>query len=242
MKDQLSESYIQWAHHYFLRSSKLNGGASVVATTWIRSFGSVASQVEDYLESGHLTADAIPASMVHEIMELARWSYARFPVGDARRALIDTWSGLARVYGAADFGNREMDRLKMLTDWAEAIDALRYSGFPGLHRMAAGYQSERNRLDLAKLRPDLHDFMYVGLLLDLLKLYEPRPKPTRSSVVGKRRGVDTKKPPLSGSRRSAAAHEGGNVRLAKPSAEVLAAFELHGNWRDHWSNTLPEVA
>lgn len=242
MKDQLSESYIQWAHHYFLRSSNLNGGASVVATTWIRSFSAVAGQVQNYLESGHLAAEAFPTSLVHKIVELARWSYARFPVGDARRALTDTWGGLARVYGEADSrANREMDRLKMLTDWAEALEALRYSGFPGLHRMAAGYQSERRRLDLAKLRPGLHDFKYVGMLLDLLNLYEPRPKPTRTSVVEKQRGVDNKKLTVSRSGRSAATSERRYVRMAKPSAEVLA-IELHGNWRDHWSNTLPEVA
>lgn len=241
MKDQLSEPYIHWAHHYFLRSSNLNGGASVVATTWIRSFSAVAGQVQNYLESGHLTADVFPASLEHEIVELAQWSYARFPVGDARRALTDTWSGLARVYGAPDFANREMDRLKMLTDWAEAVEALRYTGFPGLHRMAAGYQSERRRLDLTKLRPGLHDFKYAGVLLDLLKLYEPRPRPTRTSAVEKRRGMNTNKPTVSRSGRNAAASDRGNFRLATPSAEVLA-IELHGNWRDHWSNTLPEVA
>ncbi|GAB5079654.1 hypothetical protein [Arthrobacter sp. AD-310] len=238
MKDQHSYTCIQWAHQRFLRSAKLNGGASTIAASWVWSFGKVAGQVHNYLESGHLRAEPLPASLVHEILGLAQSSYGRFPAGDVRRVLIDTWRGLAHVYGAADFGNREMDRLKMLTDWAEAIEALRYSGFPGLPGMVAAYGAERRRLDLTKLRPGLHNFKYVGVLLDLLKLYEPRPRPTCTSVVGKR--VDIKKPTASRSGRSAMARDGRSVRLAKPSTAV-PAIELHGNWRDHWSNTLPEM-
>lgn len=242
MKDQLSQSYVQWAHQRFLRSANLNGGASTVATTWIWSFGKVAGKVQNYLESGHVMAHTLPPALVQEILELAQSSYARFPEGDARRVLIDTWSGLAHVYGSAgSSANREMDRLVMLTDWAEAIEALRYSGFPGLRRMAAGYQAERRRLDLTKLRHDRHNFKYVGALLDLLKLYEPRPRPTRSATVAKRRGVDDRRPTVCRSGQSDATRDGRHVRGAKPLMGRLA-IELHGNWRDHWRNTLPELA
>jgi hypothetical protein len=143
MKDQLSQTCVQWAHQRFLRSAKLNGGASTVAASWVWSFGKVAGQVHNYLESGHLRAEPLSASLVHEILELAQDAYARFPEGDARRLLIDTWRGLAHVYGAAGSSeNREMDRLEMLTDWVIAIDELKYSGFPGLPRMAAACQAE----------------------------------------------------------------------------------------------------
>jgi hypothetical protein len=242
MKDQLSQSCIQWAHQNFLRSSNLNGGASTVATTSMWSFGTVAGEVQNYLESGHLVADILPASLVHDIMNLAQSSYARFPEGDARRVLIDTWSGLAHVYGTAgSSANREMDRLEMLTDWAEAIEALRYSGFPGLRRMAAGYQAERRRLDLTKLRHDLHDFKYVGALLDLLKLYEPRPRQTRAATVPKQRGVDNKKSTVCRSGHNDAIRDSRHDRMSKRSMETLAD-ELYGNWRDHWRNTLPQLA
>jgi hypothetical protein len=238
MKDQLSQSCIQWAHQYFLRSSNLNGGASAVATTWIWSFGKVTGEVQNYLESGHLVADTLPASLVHEILELARSSYTRFPMEDARRALIDTWVGLAHVYGAAGNSvNREMDRLEMLTDWAEAIEALRYSGFPGLHRMAAGYQAERRRLDLTKLRHDLHDFKYVGALLDLLRLYEPRTRRTGTTTAPTQCMVDNRKPTVC---RPDAIGDSRHVRVAKRTMETLSV-ELYGNWRDDWRNTLPEL-
>lgn len=242
MKDQLSQSCIQWAHQYFLRSANLNGGASTVATTWIWSFGKVAGEVQNYLGSDHLAADAFPASLVHDIMNLAESPYARFPEGDARRVLIDTWSGLAHVYGATgSSANREMDRLVMLTDWVEAIEALQYSGFPGLRRMAASYQAERRRLDLTKLRHDQHDFRYVGALLDLLKLYEPRTRPSRTATVPKQCGVDSRRPTVCRAGRSDATRDGQHVRGAKPLMGRLA-IELHGNWRDHWRNTLPELA
>ncbi|MDQ0618084.1 hypothetical protein [Arthrobacter globiformis] len=242
MKDQLSQSCVQWAHQRFLRSANLNGGASTVATTWIWSFGKVAGEVQNYLESGHLVADALPASLVHEILELAQDSYARFPDGDARSVLIDIWRGLAHVYDAAGSSeNQEMDRLEMLTDWIVAIEELQYSGYPGLRRMAAAYRAERRRLDLTKLRHDRNDFNYVGALLDLLKLYEPRPRHTRSATAAKSRGVDDRKPAVRRSGQSTATRDQRHVGLAKRSMEALAD-ELYGNWRDHWRNTLPELA
>ncbi|MET3934916.1 hypothetical protein [Arthrobacter sp. OAP107] len=240
MKDQLSQTCVQWAHQYFLRSAKLNGGASTVTASWVWSFGKVAGQVQNYLESGHLVAHTLPTALVQEILELAQSSYARFPVGDARRVLIDTWRGLAHVYGAVSSSeNLEMDRLEMLTDWLVAIDELQYSGFPGLPRMAAAYRAERRRLDLTKLRHDVHDFRYVGALLDLLKLYEPRPSHTRSATASKSRGVDTRKPAVRHSGHSDAVRR--HVGVSKRSIETLAE-ELYGNWRDHWRNTLPELA
>lgn len=242
MKVQLSQSYVQWAHQRFLRSANLNGGASTIATTWIWSFGKVAGEVQNYLESGHLMAHTLPPGLVHEILELAQSSYARFPEGDARRVLIDTWRGLAHVYGAAASSeNREMDRLEMLTDWIVAIEELQYTGYPGLRRMAAAYRAERRRLDLTKLRHDLHNFKYVGALLDLLKLYEPRPRHTRSATAAKPRGVDNRKPTACRSGHSDAVRDSRHDGTAKRSLETLAD-ELYGNWRDHWRNTLPQLA
>ncbi|MFE4542440.1 hypothetical protein [Arthrobacter sp. NPDC056727] len=241
MKEQLSHSCIQWAHQYFLRSAKLNGGAPTVAASWVWSFGKVADQVQDYLESAHPRAESLPVALVHEILELAQDSYGRFPQGDVRRVLIDAWCGLAHVYAAAGSSmNREMDRLEMMTDWLIAIDELHYSSFPGLSRMAAAYQAECRRLDLTKLRRDLHDFKYVGALLDLLKLYEPRARPTRGTAAIKHRGATTRKPAIGSSERSEATRAGQHVGATKRTMETLAN-ELYGNWRDHWRNTLPQL-
>lgn len=242
MKDQLSQSCIQWAHQRFLSSAKLNGGASTVAASWVWSFGQVAGQVHNYLESGHLVADALPAALVQEILELAQDSSVRFPEGDARRVLIDVWRGLAHVYGAVGSSeNLEMDRLEMLTDWLVAIEELEDSGYPGLPIMAAAYRTERRRLDLTKLRHDLHDFRYVGALLDLLKLYKPRPRHTRSAPAAKPRGVDNRKPTACRSGHSDAIRDSRHDRMSKRSMETLGD-ELYGNWRDHWQNTLPQLA
>ncbi|MDP9694410.1 UNVERIFIED_ORG: hypothetical protein J2X79_001969 [Arthrobacter globiformis] len=239
MKAQLSHSCIQWAHQYFLRSANLNGGSSTVAASWIWTFGKVAGEVHNYLESGHLMAETLPDSLVHEILELAESSYARFPEGDARRVLIDKWTGLAHVYGAAgSSANREMNRLVMVTYWAEAIEALQYCGFPGLRRMAASYPAERRRLDLTRLRPGQHSFKYVGALLDLLNLYESRTKSTRGALVQKHRGAATKKPTAC---RGDAIGDQRHVGVATPTVEKLAN-ELYGNWRDHGRNTLPHLA
>lgn len=242
MKDQLSHTCIQWAHQRFLRSAKLNGGVSTVAASWVWSFGKVAGQVHNYLKSGHLRAESLPASLVHEILELAQDSYGRFPEGDARRVLTDVWRGLAHVYGTAGSSeNREMDRLEMLADWIVAIDELQYSGFPGLPSMVAAYQAERPRLDLTNLRHGRHNFNYVGALLNLLKVYEPRPKHTRSATASKPRGVDNRKSTVCRSGQSTAIGNSQHVGAAKRTMETLAN-ELYGNWRDHWRNTLPHLA
>lgn len=133
-----------------------------------------------------------------------------------------------------------MDRLKLLADWIIAIDELQYSGFPGLRGMVAAYQAERRRLDRTKLRRDLHDFKYVGALLNLLKVYEPRPRPARGTAV-KHRGATTRKPAVGSSGQSIAFGDSQHVGAAKRSMEALAN-ELYGNWRDHWRNTLPRPA
>jgi hypothetical protein len=180
--------------------------------------------------------------VVHEILELAQSSYGRFPEGDTRRVLVDAWRGLAHVYGeAGSSANREMNRLVMMTYWAEAIQALHYSGFPGLPRMVAAYQVERRRLELAKLRPDLHDFKHVGALLNLLKVYEPRPRHSRSATASKLRAVDSWKPAACRSGQSIAIPASLHDRPSRRTMETLAN-ELYGNWRDHWRNTLPQPA
>jgi hypothetical protein len=94
---------------------------------------------------------------------------------------------------------------------------------------------------LTKLRHDLHDFKYVGALLDLLKLYEPRPRHIRSATAAKPRGVDNRMPTACRSRHSDAMRDSRHDRMSKRSMETLAG-ELYGNWRDHRRNTLPQLA
>lgn len=249
--------FIRWAQQYRTAGFYRDNGASRSAQAWIYSCGVVAARIDRYLELGHPAAQTLPGSLVLDILELEQSPYSGFPTGDPRRALIDTWRGLAQVYGMARTpGDREFHRLELLTDWAEVLQTPPGADFPGRSLMLARFHDEYRRLDLSQLRKEDHDFKYVGLLVQLLKLYRPL-LPTTGTGTAPALRMAPGKPAAPGSsavrtrpRGKAAVAAGAGTRHGSPVSQadprrpvkgqqIDAGHALFGNWSDHWGNTLP---
>lgn len=249
--------FVRWARRYCTDRIYRNGGPAGSAQEWIDSFGVVAGRIHRYLELGHPGAQALPASLVLDIVELEESRYARFPIEDPRRALIETWSGLAWVYGIAGTpGDREFHRLDLLTDWAAAFEAAARTDFPGQSLLLHRFRQECRRLDLTCLRQEDHDFEYVGFLVELLKLYRTLlptvasgnapahrqfPGKPNGQAVRVRRTQTGRQPAAAspnGTRAISPTYEAGSKRAMK-ERQTYAGHALYGNWSDHWRNTLP---
>lgn len=133
--------------------------------------GVVAGRIDRYLAIGHPAPRVMPNSLVLDILELEQSPYAGFPVDDPRRALIDTWSGLAGVYGTSLKEGLKLRSLSLLVDWAEAVMTPVSPEFPGNDRLESSFQHELRRLDLCWLDRQRHSSGEAATLAELLALY-----------------------------------------------------------------------
>lgn len=163
--------FIVWSLKHQVPSLRRNGVMSQAREGWIFWMGVVAGRIDRYFALGHPTARVMPNSLVLDVLELEQSPYADFPVEDPRRALIDTWSGLAGVYGTRLSEGMELVRLNLLVDWAEAVTTPVSAEFPGKDRMKSGFQNELLRLDPRWLARQRRNSGEVASLAELLELY-----------------------------------------------------------------------
>jgi hypothetical protein len=246
--------FVQWAAWYRHDGFASRGALPESAQEWTNAFGIVAGRIHRYLALGHPGAQTFPSSLVLDILELQNSPYAAFDLDDPRFALIEAWHGLSRVYGtAARPGDREVSRLELLIDWAQALVSLPDTGFPGLGRMLIQFQDERRRLDLTQVDRREHDMRRVGSLMELLKLYKPDIASIENGIA-QALAIGSLKPtatgrldhsvavPVAGARiayyRDALHRQVRAVREARGSGwQINSGDQVYGNRMDHWRNT-----
>lgn len=242
--------FVQWAAFSYFRGSWHDPDMSKPTMAWIRSFGVTAARIDRFLKLGHSSGHTLPNSLVLDIIELENSPLSN---DDCLSGLLRTWTAMADVYGRVTTPSElEMSRLDLLADWGHALMGLPGSGFPGGAVMVTQYLDERRRLDLSQLRKDEDDFKYVGLVLKLLKLQEQLVWPLQSVArpaqqQAGRPIAGARKAPTSGAARNQCTQNSDyeddrlpclpTSRRIEPLANV--AYELYGNWREDWRNTLP---
>lgn len=151
--------FVQWAAFRYFRGSWHDMDLSEPTKAWIRSFGVTAARLDGFLKLRHSRGDALPNSLVLDIIELQNSPLSKALNDDYLRGLLNTWVAMADVHGrGAAPSELEMNRLELLADWGNALVALPGSGFPGGTVMVTRYVDERRRLDLSQLRKDNSDF------------------------------------------------------------------------------------
>ncbi|MBD8043352.1 hypothetical protein H9638_05945 [Arthrobacter sp. Sa2BUA2] len=163
--------FIDWSLRQKVPGLQRNGVMTTTGKEWLCQLGVVAGRVDRYLAKGHPGARIMPNSLVMDILELELSPYADFAPEDPRRALIDTWSGLADVYGTPPSNLQELTRLNLLADWAEAITTPVGGSYPGQHQLKICFPHEMRRVDLTKMDGQPHDPELLDNLLKLLKMY-----------------------------------------------------------------------
>lgn len=247
-------SFVQWAMFTHGRGNWDAVDLSEETTAWIRLFGRTAGRMDKFLRLGHPNGHTLPNSLVLDISDLNSSPLSKTHKDELLRTLLLTWAGMVDVYGrTSDPSSLEMTRLELLADWGHTLLGLPESGFPGGVAMIIQYRYERARLDFGKLRRGRNNFKYVGLVLDLIRLQERVvwPKPAELSV-GKqaRAGAIAKEVPDGGAtkqRPRSSDFEADQVPCLPTSRgpwldpSATLAYQLFGNWRDDWRNTLPST-
>ena len=247
--------FVQWAAFSYFRGSWHDLDISKPTKAWIRSFGVTAARIDRFLKLGHSDDNTLPNELVLDILELENSPLSKALDDDCLNGLLRTWAAMADVYGRVTTPSElEVNRLELLADWGNTLVALPGSGFPGGTVMVTRYVDERRRLDLSQLRKDKTDFKYVGLVLELLKLQEQLVWPLQSVTrpaqqqEGRPAAGARKAPTFVAARNQCArnsVYENDRLpclptsgrRWTEPSANL--AYELYGNWREDWRNTLP---
>lgn len=247
--------FIQWIAFSYFRGSWHDLDIPKTTMAWIRSFGVTAAPIDRFLKLGHSRGNTLPNSLVLDIIELANSPLSKALNDDCLKGMLNTWAAMADVYGQGTTPSElEMNRLDLLADWGHALVGLPGSGFPGGTVMVTRYVDERRRLDLSQLRKDKTDFKYVGLMLELVRLQEQLVWPLTSVArpaqqQAGRPAAGARKEPASGAARNQCTRNSvyehdrlpclptSGRRWIEPSANL--AYELYGNWREDWRNTLP---
>ena len=216
---------------------------------WSLCFGATAARIDRFLQLGHAGYKALPQSLVLDIIELDQ---AVLTDALATEGLLKNfvffWSALADVYGSIGTDSQtEAMRLDLLVEWSLLLTALPGSSYPGVKLLAPRYRHERARLALVKLRKEKIDFAHVALGLQLVQEQEAtlgmRWDARSAAFMGTAgQGLKRACQPRNKcggklvNREPEYAVTGSFVRSLDPST---FRFELYGNWRDHWRNTLP---
>lgn len=245
--------FVQWTMHTYFRGCWHDVDLSKPTVAWIQSFGVTAGRMDRFLKLGHPSGCTLPNSLVLDILELNNAPLSKTLTDEFLRSLLLTWTEMAEVYGRTSAPSHcEMNRLELLADWGHTLEKLPGSSFPGGCSLVLQYQCERARLDLTQLRKGSTSFKYVGIVLELLKLQEritvpctlaagPAPQPARRRTCPARKtpGFDA-----SQKLRDSAYQDDrlpclptSRGRLMGPSTSL--AYQLYGNWREDWRNTLP---
>jgi hypothetical protein len=258
MKSHPYARFINWTAATYIEERRPGTGQSQAVFTWLRAYGITAARVDAFLRLGGQHAATMANALVMDILELSN-SKVRQTLKDEYLldALLHTWSSLADVYGrAATPAAQEVARLLLLDEGGHALIMAQGVGYPGEETLLRRYWLETDLLDLSQIHKGTAGFKDVGRLLEDIKRQRKelpqRPTPaqapqqqqsvrptsahrkTPTSSAYQRPGTRTpdqdpdRLPPLPTSGR----------HWRHPSADLNDG--LHGNWRDHWDNTLPE--
>jgi hypothetical protein len=218
---------------------------------WIVCFSATAARVDRFLQLGHEGSRTLPQSLVLDLIELDQSALTDALDDEGLlKNFIFYWSAVADVYGSTGTSSQtEAKRLDLLVEWSLLLTALSGSSYPGVKLLAPRYRHERARLALTKLRKENTDFAHVALGLQLVQEHE--------AALGMRWDMQsasfTRTDETAGrglkSARQPSDECGGKLVNRDPEFSVAASivraaeeptlrFELYGNWRDHWRNTM----
>lgn len=252
MTEQDITPYVKWTRNVLRNEerpvvSRLRG-----IPEWTGGFSATAARVDRFLQLGHAGSMILPQSLVLDIIELdqAALTDALDPEGLLKN-IVFFWDAVADVYGSTGTGSQtEAKRLNLLMEWSLLLAALRGSGYPGMKLLGSRYRHERGRLALAKLRKENTNFSRVALSLQLVQEHEA----TLGMRWEMKSAVFTRVDETDGggpqNRRQLPPEFAAEAMPSRPGFRPAAAtrghmqeptllLELHGNWRDHWTNTLP---
>ena len=219
---------------------------------WSLCFSATAARIDRFLQLGHEGCLTLPQSLVLDIVELDQGAPSDALASDGLlKNFVLFWSALADVYGSSGTRSQtEAKRLELLMEWSLLLTALPGTNYPGVKLLAPRYRHERARLALTKLRKGTTDYAHVALGLQLVQEHEASLGmrwDMRSASFSRideaaGRGLKSSLQPWNRCRGKLNTHDqeflvgASSVRAVKKPTLTL---ELHGNWRDHWSNTLP---
>lgn len=252
MTEQDINQYFMWTRNVLRNEerpvvSRLRG-----ILEWTVGFSATAARVDRFLQLGHGGSMVLPQSLVLDIIELdqAALTDALDPEGLLKN-IVFFWDAVADVYGSTGTSSQtEAKRLDLLMEWSLLLTALPGSSYPGMKLLGSRYRHERGRLALTKLRKENTDYSRVALSLQLVQEHEATlgMRWDMKSAVFTRVDETVGRGPQS--RRELPLESAAEPMPSRPGFQPAAAnrghmqepalsFELHGNWRDHWRNTLP---
>jgi hypothetical protein len=252
MNEQDITPYLNWTQNMLRNEKRPVVSRMLGIREWTLCFSATAARVDRYLQLGHEGSKTLPQSLVLDVIELDQ--AALTDALDAEGLLknfVFFWSAVADVYGSTGTSSQiEAKRLDLLAEWSLLLTALPGSSYPAVKLLAPRYRHERARLALTKLRKEKTDFAHVVLGLQLVQEHE--------ATLGMRwhmqsasfaRIDETPGRRLKSARQPRAERSGKLVNrdpqfsvaasIVRAAEERTQGFELYGNWRDHWRNTMP---
>jgi hypothetical protein len=244
--------YVNWTKN-MLRNDERPAVARLLGIReWTVCFSATAARVDRFLQLGHEGSKTLPQSLVLDIIELDQ--AALTDALDAEGLLknfVFFWSAVADVYGSTGTSSQiEAKRLDLLVEWSLLLTALPGSGYPGVKPLAPRYRHERARLALTKLRKEKTDFAHVASGLQLVQEQEARlgmrwdMQSAAFTRIEETAGRGLESRPQPGNKSGGKlVHRDAKFPVAasivRAAQEPILRFELYGNWRDHWRNTMP---
>ena len=244
--------YLNWTKNLLRTDEQPAVAKTLGSTEWSLCFSATAARIDRFLQLGHEGSKTLPSSLVLDVIELDKsWLTDVLDDEGLLKNFVYFWSAIVDVYGGpATSSQTEAKRLDLLVEWSLLLTALPGSNYPAMKQLARRYQHERARLALTKLHKADLNFAHAAMGLNLVQDHE--------AALGLRwdmqlaaftRAGETKDENV---KRAQRPRNEGLGELLEPERDYLGAssifctlerpvlkLELHGNWRDHWTNTLP---
>ncbi len=252
MTEQDITPYLNWTKNMLRNEERPVVSRMPGIREWTVCLSATAARIHRFLQLGHEGSKTLPQFLVLDIIELdqAALTDALDDEGLLKN-FVFFWSAVADVYGSTGTSSQtEAKRLDLLVEWSLLLTALPGSSYPGVKLLALRYRHERARLALTKLRKENNDFAHVALSLQLVQEHEA----TLGMRWEMKSAVFTRVDETDGggpqNRRQLPPEFAAEAMPSRPGFRPAAAtrghmqeptllLELHGNWRDHWTNTLP---
>lgn len=251
MTEQDITPYLNWTKNMLRNEERPVVSRMPGIREWTVSFSATAARVDRFLRLGHEGSMTLPQSLVLDLIELDQAALTHSLEDEGLlKNFVFFWSAVADVYGSTGSRSQtEAKRLDLLAEWSLLLTALPGSSYPGVKLLGPRYRRERARLALTKLRKEDSNFAHVALGLQLVQEHE--------ATLGMRwdmQSASFMRIYETSSRGLKSAREpwdecGGKLVNCNPEFSVAASvdrgaeqptlrFELYGNWRDHWRNTM----
>lgn len=245
--------YVNWTKNMLRNDERPAVSRMVGIREWTLCFSATAARIDRFLQLGHEGSKTLPQSLLLDIIELDHsWLTDALNDEGLLRNFTYFWSAAADVYGSVDTCSHiEAKRLDLLVEWSLLLAALPGSSYPGVKLLTPRYQHERARLALTKLRKEEIDFAHVALGLRLVQEQEAKlgvhwdmqsAAFTRIDRTAAGRGAKSTLQPgnrCGGKSVSRDSVFPGAASIVRATEKPAVRIVVHGNWRDHWTNTLP---